>query len=150
MNVDLTFNNSTGQREYLRVFFVEILKKALGSLSLGFSECGVSINVVSQEKMMQLNQKYRDKNQPTDVLSFPLHQAVDAIKKRDAIIELGDIFICLEVALKKTKESNRSLNDEVKFLVVHGLLHLLGYDHEKSPEDEKKMFSVQDRILAIV
>jgi len=83
-----------------------------------------------------LNKRYRDKDYPTDVLSFP----------DDDPRYLGDIVISLEKALAQAKEYGHTLNDEVAFLVCHGFLHLNGYDHE-TQEEEKEMFSKQNAIL---
>ena len=63
------------------------------------------------------------------------------------IMNLGDIFICLPVAKKYAARENVSLDYKLAFLVVHGFLHLLGYDHEKSTEEKEKMFTLQDKIL---
>ncbi|HCL57592.1 MAG TPA: rRNA maturation RNase YbeY [Spirochaetia bacterium] len=96
-------------------------------------ETEVSI-VFSDNKMIQeLNLKYRNKDYPTDVLSFPAE--MDHF--------LGDIVISLE----KAKEQGEDFKKEVEMLLVHGLLHLLGYDHETNEEDYEKMMSLQNELL---
>src|SRR3989338_996384 len=107
----------------------DILKTACKAVDLERKDVEVGVFIVSPAKMKELNFKHRGKNKPTDVLSFPLRVKHD-------ILHLGDIFI------NKDEPSSR-----LSFLVVHGFLHLLGYDHEKSKKDEKVMFALQDEIL---
>ena len=96
----------------------------------------LTVVFTDDSRIQSLNKKYRDKDYPTDVLSFP----------DDDPRYLGDIVISLEKALRQAKEYGHTLNDEVAFLVCHGFLHLNGYDHE-TPEEEKEMFSKQNAIL---
>ena len=70
----------------------------------------------------------------------------NGLEKYD-ILPVGDIFICLEIARKQADEMDIPLNQELARLAVHGFLHLLGYDHETSPEDEKRMIDLQEEIL---
>ena len=106
-----------------------ILQACCKALKLKRDEVEVGVYIVSSQKMRELNRKHRGKDKPTDVLSFPLHVKHD-------ILYLGDIFI------NKSEPRER-----FPFLVVHGFLHLMGYDHEKSPKDEHAMFALQDSIL---
>ncbi len=98
----------------------------------------ISLSLVEATEMQALNLKYRERDYVTDVLSFPCSEPRT----------LGDIVICPEQALKQAQELGHSLNREMSFLFVHGLLHLLGYDHEISSEDERLMFDLQDHILS--
>ncbi len=84
----------------------------------------VSIVFVSDEEMRYYNQTYRNVPQPTDVLSFPLEGLTPEGKKN-----LGDIIISLETASRQAEELGHSLEREVTILLIHGLIHLLGYDH---------------------
>jgi probable rRNA maturation factor len=102
--------------------------------------------LVTKDKIKDLNQKFRDKNKATDVLSFPLLSKIDKNSEISGIIALGDIFICLPVAKEDAKKEGLDLNFKLAFLAIHGFLHLLGYDHEQ-PKDYKKMFALQDKIL---
>ena len=104
----------------------------------------VSLGLVEETKIKELNSKYRQKNEVTDVLSFPLEET--RLKKYD-ILPLGDIFICLPFAVKEAERRGISLKKELAWLTVHGFLHLLGYDHEKSIIDDKKMFNLENKIL---
>ncbi|MBP3619982.1 MAG: rRNA maturation RNase YbeY [Clostridia bacterium] len=124
-------------------------------LNEDFSEVNVSINFVEAEEIRQLNKKFRDIDRATDVLSFPnlekspnqkLQEFEEERNFDDNLLFLGDIVICKEVAVAQAKEFGHSQKREVCFLALHGLLHLLGYDHiEKA--DEKIMQEVANKIL---
>jgi len=107
-------------------------------------EC--EIELCGKTRMRQLNRKFRGKDKPTDVLSFPAFDLFPV--KRLPILPLGDIVICPEVALKQSKEYGVTPSCEMGRLLVHGFLHLCGYDHEKSPKDEAKMLKIQESLLA--
>ena len=102
-----------------------------------------NIIFVSSEKIHEINKEYRGVDRVTDVISFALEDNMDI--KLDHRL-LGDIYICLERAHEQAIEYGHSFLREICFLSVHGLLHLLGYDHME-PEDEKVMFGKQDDIL---
>ncbi len=109
--------------------------------------CEISVTYTDSVNIHRLNKEYRGVDRPTDVLSFPL---LDVLPERsDATVALGDIVISTEQAKKQAEEYGHSLKREVCFLAVHSVLHLLGYDHETSEEDEKVMFSKQREILEI-
>lgn len=99
---------------------------------------------IDDEKMQELNNEYRGIDRTTDVLSFALE---DNQEIELPIRELGDIFISIPKMKAQAKEYGHSEKRELSFLVVHGLLHLLGYDHTRSEEDEKIHFGLQDKIL---
>jgi len=103
-----------------------------------------SISIIGNRSMKLLNNKYRKKNYPTDVLSFSIFESEGP---RIPSLDLGDILICLPVAKKQAREYQESLRHELERLTVHGVLHLFGYDHEKSKKEEKQMFSLQNKIL---
>jgi probable rRNA maturation factor len=103
----------------------------------------VSLVFVSNAAIRKLNNTWRDKDVPTDVLSFPLNE--DA-PPGGMPWELGEIFISTEKASEQSKTFGHTVDRELAFLTVHGLLHLLGFDHE-TPEEEKAMFARQTKIL---
>ena len=105
-----------------------------------------SVTFTDNEGIHALNREYRNVDRPTDVLSFPLSDGEDYDTDGDAVL-LGDIVISLERAQTQAEEYGHSFEREVAFLTVHSMLHLLGYDHETSPEDERDMFARQDEIL---
>jgi probable rRNA maturation factor len=102
---------------------------------------------VGEAKIQELNKKYRGKNKVTDVLSFPMSEKIEIGSKKSEVKDIGDIFICLPFAKKTAKSENVDIEDKLARLTVHGFLHLLGYDHERSSAEEKNMFSLEDNIL---
>ena len=102
----------------------EFSKKALRTLNLKSESA--SIALVTSAEIARLNRIYRKKYKPTDVLSFPAQSAKRVNKNRF----LGDIAIAPAVARRYAKKNGRSLQTEICILILHGLLHLLGYDHE--------------------
>lgn len=103
-----------------------------------------NIIIVDNEEIHELNKSYRGIDRPTDVISFALEDDDTFIKMNIRI--LGDIYISIDKARSQALEYGHSLLRELCFLTVHGILHLLGYDHMKE-EDEKVMFELQERIL---
>lgn len=86
--------------------------------------------------MRTLNRRYRGKDKTTDVLSFSLREGAFSHVQPDV---LGDIVIAVPTAARQAAEAGHSLGREIEFLLVHGLLHLLGYDHERSNDEAKRM-----------
>ena len=109
----------------------------------------VSVTFVDNEEIHALNKEYRNVDRPTDVLSFPLgdENGFDVDNSSNAIL-LGDIVISVEKAIAQAEEYGHSTEREIAFLTVHSMLHLLGYDHETSEQDEKDMFARQEEILS--
>ena len=131
-----------------------VLQKTAEILELS-EDTEVSVLVVDDETIRQLNRDYRDKDMATDVLSFPLEEEQDGSDEPEVIggpMErmLGDIVISIEKAEAQAKEYGHSIERELAFLAVHGLLHLLGHDHEKGAAAEKIMRAEEKRILALL
>ena len=103
-----------------------------------------NIIIVDEEKIRYLNKNYRGKDSVTDVISFALEDD-DTFIPTDFRV-LGDIYICLKRAKDQSIQYGHSFLRELSFLTIHGLLHLLGYDH-MTEADEKVMFGLQERIL---
>jgi len=93
--------------------------------ALGLGDAELSVLLVDDAAIHALNRLHRGKDRPTDVLAFP----VDEKPVRDSPRVLGDVVISLETALRQARSRRRSLLPEVRFLLAHGLLHLIGYDH---------------------
>lgn len=124
-------------------------KAALKVLEIfSLSDAEVSITVTDNENIHYLNKEYRHIDRPTDVLSFALQEAQEPTvlsAKKFALI-LGDIIISLEKATEQAAEYGHSLQREIAFLTVHGMLHLLGYDH-MDEENRKKMQHEEKRVM---
>ena len=108
----------------------------------------VSVSFVDDEQIHKLNLEHRNIDRPTDVLSFPLGEngKYDINHETGALL-LGDIVISLETACRQAEVYDHSLEREVGFLTVHSMLHLLGYDHEKSSLEERIMREKEEAIL---
>lgn len=104
-----------------------------------------NIIFVDDEEIRELNKSYRRTDKVTDVISFALED--DKTFNSDKFRVLGDIYISMDRAKSQAKEYGHTLKREICFLSIHGLLHLLGYDH-MNKEDEKVMFSLQEEILS--
>jgi probable rRNA maturation factor len=109
----------------------------------------VSVSFVSNNEIKKLNKTYRDKDSETDVLSFPLtgEDGAEEYNTETGAVLLGDIVISLEMAVKQAAVYGHSLEREVGFLTVHSMLHLLGYDHETTPLDERIMREKEEAVL---
>ncbi|MEK7645505.1 MAG: rRNA maturation RNase YbeY [Patescibacteria group bacterium] len=145
--LDLVYENRTGDTSWSEDFFRRVINSACVHLNLDNRTVEIGLYLVTPERSRELNKQHRQKDKSTDVLSFPLDE--HGFEKYD-ILPLGDIFICLKIAQQQADEINIPLDQELARLAVHGLLHLLGYDHEKSPEDEHKMVELQEEILATI
>ncbi|MGN9864604.1 rRNA maturation RNase YbeY [Bacillus swezeyi] len=109
----------------------------------------VSVTIVTNEEIQQINKEYRGKDYPTDVISFALEEDGEGevqIIGADMPTVLGDIIISADKAKEQAEEYGHSLMRELGFLTVHGFLHLLGYDH-LTEEEEKEMFTKQKELL---
>ncbi len=105
------------------------------------------ISAVDEQTIAELNEKWMEKAGPTDVLAFPM----DELRPGKALEEpeggvLGDLVLCPAVAERQAAEAGHSTQDELDLLTVHGILHLLGYDHAE-PEEHKEMFGLQATLL---
>ncbi|RME57100.1 MAG: rRNA maturation RNase YbeY [Deltaproteobacteria bacterium] len=103
----------------------------------------LSLLLVRDDRMRVLNREYRGKDAPTDVLAFSMQEGPPI--GRGEI--LGDVVISLETAARQAAAHDRTLTQEVAHLVTHGILHLLGYDHEVSPEAARRMRAVEITLL---
>lgn len=150
--LDLVFKNFTEDKSIKVDFFERIINVAIKELNLKEKGVGISLNLVGESKIKELNKKYRNKNKVTDVLSFPmLDMGSDKLRTKNyelRTIDLGDIFICLSFAKKEAKSENIDIEQKLAWLTVHGLLHLAGYDHEKSKKDADAMFEKEKLILS--
>ena len=120
----------------------KIKKTALKVLELLHqSRAELSVALVGNREIQGLNSRYRAKDEPTDVLSFTSGEILPG----GALI-LGDVVISLEKAGKQARAARRTLEKEVETLLIHGILHLLGYDHERSSEEARIMRGLERKI----
>lgn len=152
MNVQIDFSKKMTRRVPfgLRLVVVKAVKAALEYEEFD-QPSRISVTFTDNEGIRELNRIYRDKDTATDVLSFPQYDfAAGETPDPDFFCPLGDIVLSLERARVQAKEIGHGYKREVAFLTVHSVLHLLGYDHELSPEDEEEMCRRQREIMATV
>jgi probable rRNA maturation factor len=109
----------------------------------------VSVLLTDDEEIAKLNKNYRDVDGPTDVLSFSQTEEGGDVgfPEMPEEILLGDVVISVDTAARQAAQENKALDDEIDMLLAHGILHLLGYDHEDD-EDSERMFARQREILS--
>ena len=145
--MNFLFNNTTNYNIDKKT--IDLIKKAIKT-TLHYENFNynveISFSIVSNAEIKEINNKFRNIDKKTDVLSFPLIADFKTIDMSLQIINLGDIIISIEQAIFQAKEYGHSLEREIAFLTVHSMLHLLGYDHIEKNE-EKIMFFKQKEIL---
>lgn len=148
MIVDIT--DETNQLSIKTRQFLEELIRYVATTEKLPKQTEISLNIVDDETIQALNLQYRGLDEPTDVLSFALQDnlagELEVQRDEEMPLILGDIILSLEQAQLQAKRYNHSLKRELGFLVVHGFLHLLGYDH-LTKADEKIMFAKQESLL---
>ena len=99
-----------------------------------------TVHSINEDESKKINKKTFNKNFPTDVLSFPLYNNIDSINNLDKTMseDMGDMFICRNVIKKNAKIYNKDFSEELQYIVIHGLLHLIGYSHKKN--DKLKIY----------
>lgn len=117
----------------------------------------MSVAIVGNARMRKLNKMYRGKNRVTDVLSFGDKSVFEYLTKSaqdefveapDGVNRLGEVIICYPRAKKQAREAGHSLEREISFLLIHGILHLLGFDHEKGEEGATAMRRTEEQVLS--
>ena len=108
--------------------FVELCERTLAGE--GVEDCAVGLLFAGDELLWRLNREHRGFDQPTDVLSFPAGEEEPPTTAEEAPSYLGDIAISVDAARRQAADAGLTLDEELRHLVLHGLLHLLGYDHE--------------------
>mgnify|MGYP003302911616 FL=1 len=145
--MELDFTSIKSEFENYEDIYCHLIEKAFKVLNLRF-EPVISVSFIDNEEIHKINKEYRKIDRPTDVISFAFLDNEDREKEYSSgmPVILGDIYISLDKADEQAKEYGHSMKRELCFLFVHGLLHLLGYDHMVK-EDEEIMFPLQDKIL---
>ena len=146
--MELDFDSQVSGFSQYEDIYLGLLGKTFNHLGLS-CDAILSVTFVDNKFIHQLNKEYRNVDRPTDVISFAF---LDGDEQRDeklhgkGPVPLCDIYISVEKAKEQAEEYGHPLERELSFLFVHGLLHLLGYDH-MTKEDEAVMFKLQDEIL---
>ena len=140
MEIELFNLTKENLDEYFNVMH-EVLVHGIEKLKVG--DVSFNVIIVDNDYIHKLNKEYRNIDRETDVISFALEddKTFNPLER-----VLGDIYISIDKAKSQSKEYGHSLKRELCFLAVHGMLHLLGYDHMEK-EDEKVMFGLQEEIL---
>jgi probable rRNA maturation factor len=110
-------------------------------------QSNLNIIVVDEPAMTEYHRRFMDLDGPTDVMSFPMDELrVPPLEARPPRGTLGDVVLCPAYVRKQPAVTGRSLQGEVEYLLVHGILHLLGYDHAE-PEEKAEMFALNERLI---
>jgi len=147
--MEIDFSSPFGEKyDWLEKRYTTLAETAFALLGVKVNY-EVDVSLVDDATIHEINRSYRHVDRVTDVISFAFNDdknPKDAIASPNIPRLLGEILICLPQAQRQAKEIGNSEERELSFLFVHGLLHLLGYDHMKK-EDEEIMFPLQDKIL---
>ena len=106
----------------------------------------LSILLTGDDAVAELNRRYLGKEGPTNVLAFPMNEGLHL----GGVRMLGDVVVSVDTALEESHRSGDSLERTVLRLLIHGLLHLLGHDHEKSRKEAQRMEKEEERLLALI
>jgi probable rRNA maturation factor len=115
--------------------------------ALGESSAELTVSLVDDAEMHRLNREYRGKDRPTDVLAFAMREGRRA-PGDDTV--LGDVVISLDTAAQQAQRRRTSTADEVRTLLIHGVLHLLGYDHERSSAEARRMKAMERKLRGVL
>ena len=139
-------NNESGI-EVDEVGLVELSRYALDQLRI-HPQADLSVVLVDEETMTQYHERFMDLPGPTDVMSFPMDELREPADDEEAPLGLlGDVVLCPTVTARQAAENGREPDAEAEYLLIHGLLHLLGHDHAE-PEEKAVMFGLNDKIIA--
>lgn len=147
MNKKYIVHSDKKTKSYFKDSFIDaILKEVVTEEKISYN-FELSLSIIDDSEMRKLNLQYRNKNTSTDVLSFREADSEVLFPGEENEVYWGDVIISYETAARQAKERGHSLLRELAFLFVHGVLHLLDYDHERSKEEEHIMFAKTDKIL---
>ncbi len=145
MSIEVANESGVGVDE---LALISVSRFALNKMGIN-ALAELSILLMDVEAMTELHVKWMDEEGPTDVMSFPMDE-LDTARRPDEAgpgpALLGDVVLCPAVATEQATQAGHSLDDELHLLTVHGILHLLGYDHAE-PGEERKMFQLQNQLL---
>jgi probable rRNA maturation factor len=124
--------------------------------SAGLPDCELSLTLTSNASIRELNRDYRNKDRATDVLSFSQIEERDGVPSDPRAVRnvdgmpLGDVVISIDTALAQARKYGIAPAERLRTLLIHGFLHLLGYDHERAPSEARKMFARERELAAII
>lgn len=157
INIDLDqriidfIKEKTNEEVKLNDIIYEIVENVLNEQNISIDIVDVSIQSMSSEEIREINNKYRNIDRATDVLSFPIF-TMDELKSLDKSIkeiELGDIILCLEIIEKQSIEYGTGIVREILYMITHGMCHLTGHDHEIE-EEKVIMRALEEKVLSKV
>lgn len=149
MSIMIDFNDETNELSQQELETIEKLLFFAAEKENVEANSELSVTFVTNDRIQEINREYRDKDKPTDVISFAMEELGEGeirLTGVDLPRILGDVIISLAKAREQADDYGHSFIRELGFLAVHGFLHLLGYDHENE-KDEKVMFSRQKDLL---
>lgn len=128
-----------------QVTLIRFVRRLLSLIGEAGSE--LSMSLVGDARIRRLNRDFRKKDRATDVLAFPIREAMMPTGIQCPTGMLGDVVVSVPTAVRQAKQAARSINDELAVLVVHGVLHLCGYDHERNAREAARMFTRERMIF---
>jgi len=146
-----------GLEECLKVNWLQSVAEQVLAAQGTSSDAELGLVIASQERVQQLNRSYLGKDEPTDVLAFsmlPTKETPGAdyppfVTPPDGVLHLGEVIISYPQAVTQAKAHNHSIKREITILIIHGVLHLLGYEHDR-PEPEQLMSAREKEILSYI
>lgn len=137
------FKNHYRRVKIRSTVMIRLVEKVLGEMGEPSAEVGLVLT--GDPEIRRLNWQYRGIDRPTDVLAFPMRE-----KRESSYYLLGDVVISIPTARKQALQQGHSLQQELALLIIHGLLHLLGYDHERSVADARVMKRKEKKLLKAI
>jgi probable rRNA maturation factor len=125
-------------------WFQDIVARVLQAQDIG-GDVEIGLLITGQEKIQELNKTYRGRDRPTDVLAFYMTGAGEFVQPPDDVKHLGEVVISYPQAVLQAREQGNSAEKELRILIIHGILHLLGYDHEETKE--KRGMSAREQVI---
>lgn len=119
-------------------------------MAVGEAKSELSLELIGDARIRRLNREYRKQDRATDVLAFPIREAIVPQGKGHTTNMLGDVVISLPTALRQAREAGRSIDVELATLLIHGVLHLCGHDHERSPREAVRMSRREQKVLQMI
>ena len=146
LNLSLQQDYQSPELVLKRAYIKKVIETTLRFINVD-QNCEIGIACVDNNESHKLNLEYRQKDKPTNVLSFPSDVPEEVLAMLDAL-PIGDLVICIPVVLQEAIDQNKTPIEHFTHMLVHGTLHLMGYDHETSNEEAEEMEALEIEILA--